>query len=140
MCVFKEERVHAVMCTLDTESSNRLAPGGFPWPTKHVGSMDPPTFEATDTGRETCSAIQVVCSDVVCSRLSVEVVACWLLNVPATCVCISGTDLLRQFTCCHTEIEAADQTVYRTQSQYTDTEPTNPSADPKTPGAWPGSH
>ena len=24
-------------------------------------------------------------------------VACWLLNVPATCQCISGTDLLRQF-------------------------------------------
>ena len=23
--------------------------------------------------------------------------ACWLLNVPATCECISGTDLLRQF-------------------------------------------
>ena len=22
---------------------------------------------------------------------------CWLLNVPATCECISGTDLLRQF-------------------------------------------
>ena len=26
-----------------------------------------------------------------------ERVACWLLNVPATCECISGTDLLRQF-------------------------------------------
>ena len=25
------------------------------------------------------------------------------------------------FTCCHTEIEAADQTFYLTQSQYTDT-------------------
>ena len=24
-------------------------------------------------------------------------VVCWLLNVPATCECISGTDLLRQF-------------------------------------------
>ena len=44
------------------------------------------------------------------------------------------------FTCCHTEIEAADQTVYLTQSQYTDTGPTSPSADPKTPGAWQGSH
>ena len=22
---------------------------------------------------------------------------CWLLNVPAACECISGTDLLRQF-------------------------------------------
>ena len=96
----------------------------------------------------------------------------WLLHVPATVVCISGTDLLRQFhvlphsdclsvacltsqqqasvsqgricsdnfTCCHTEIEVADQTFYLTQSQYTDTGPTSPSADPRTPGAWQGSH
>ena len=42
--------------------------------------------------------------------------------------------------CCHTEIEAADQTFYLTQSQYTDTGPTSPSADPITPGAWQGSH
>ena len=27
----------------------------------------------------------------------VVVVVGWLLNVPATCECISGTDLLRQF-------------------------------------------
>ena len=27
----------------------------------------------------------------------------WLLNVPATCECISGTDL-HNFTCCHTEM------------------------------------
>ena len=26
-----------------------------------------------------------------------RIVVCWLLNVPATCKCISGTDLLRQF-------------------------------------------
>ena len=45
-----------------------------------------------------------------------------------------------KFTCCHTEIEAADQTFYLTQSQYTDTGPTSPSADPITPGAWQGSH
>ena len=44
------------------------------------------------------------------------------------------------FTCCHTEIEVADQTFYLTQSQYTDTRPTSPSADPITPGAWQGSH
>ena len=43
-------------------------------------------------------------------------------------------------TCCHTEIEVADQTFYLTQSQYTDTEPTSPSADPITPGAWQGSY
>ena len=44
------------------------------------------------------------------------------------------------FTCCHTEIEVADQTFYLTQSQYTDTGLTSPSVDPITPGAWQGSH
>ena len=44
------------------------------------------------------------------------------------------------FTCCHTEIEVADPMFYLTQSQYTDTGPTSPSADPITPGAWQGSH
>ena len=44
------------------------------------------------------------------------------------------------FTCCHTEIEATDQTFHLTQSQYTDTGPTSPSTDPITPGAWQGSH
>ena len=37
------------------------------------------------------------------------------------------------FTCCHTEMEVADQTFYLTQSQYTDTRPNSPSADPITP-------
>ena len=44
------------------------------------------------------------------------------------------------FTCCHTEIQVANQTFYLTQSQYTDTGPTSPSADPIMPGAWQGSH
>ena len=44
------------------------------------------------------------------------------------------------FTCCHTEIKVADQTFHLTQSQYTDTGPTSPSADPIMPGAWQGSH
>ena len=43
------------------------------------------------------------------------------------------------FTRCHTELEAANPTFYLTQSQYTDTGPTSPSADPTTPGAWQGS-
>ena len=41
-------------------------------------------------------------------------------------------------TCCHTEVEAADPTFHLTQSQYTDTGPTSPSADPISPGAWQG--
>ena len=44
------------------------------------------------------------------------------------------------FTCCHTEIEVADPTFHLTQSQYTDTGPTSPSADPITSGAWQGSY
>ena len=51
-----------------------------------------------------------------------------------------GRTCTDNFTCCHTEIEVADQTFYLTQSQYTDTGPTSPSADPITPGAWQGSH
>ena len=45
-----------------------------------------------------------------------------------------------KLTCCHTEIQVADPTFYLTQSQYTDTGPISPSADPITPGAWQGSH
>ena len=44
------------------------------------------------------------------------------------------------FTCCHTEIEVADQTFCLSQSQYTDTGPTSPSADPIAPGARQVSH
>ena len=65
--------------------------------------------------------------------------SCWLLNVPATCECISGTDLL-SFTCCHTETEVADPTFHLTQSQCTHTRLTDPSTDPIKPGAWQGSH
>ena len=30
-------------------------------------------------------------------KVDVVVAVCWLLNIPATCECISGTDLHRQF-------------------------------------------
>ena len=68
---------------------------------------------------------------------------CWLVacltsqqqaSVPQGRICSDNG------TCCHTEIEVADPTFYLTQSQYTDTRPTSPSADPITPGAWQGSH
>ena len=73
-------------------------------------------------------------------RLSVPVhtsSVCWLLacltsqqhaSVPQGRICSDN------FTCCHTEIEVADQAFHLTQSQYTDTGPTSPSADPITPG------
>ena len=44
------------------------------------------------------------------------------------------------FTCWHIGIEVADQTVYLTQSQYTDTGRTSPSADTITPGTRQGNH
>ena len=44
------------------------------------------------------------------------------------------------FTYCHPDTQVADQTFHLTQSQYTDTGPTSPSADSITPGAWQGSH
>ena len=43
-------------------------------------------------------------------------------------------------TCCHTEIDVSEQTFYFTQSQYTDTGPTSPSAESILPGAWQSSH
>ena len=44
-----------------------------------------------------------------------------------------------KFTCCHADTDVADQTLYLIQPQYTDSEPTGPSADPIIPGAWQGS-
>ena len=40
------------------------------------------------TSRKTTDLLETVCGAVI--------VVCWLLNVPATCLCISGTDLHRQ--------------------------------------------
>ena len=55
-------------------------------------------------------------------------------------VCLRDRSAQTIFTCCHAEIEVADQTFHLTQSQYTGTRPISPSTDPITPGAWQGSH
>ena len=65
-------------------------------------------------------------------------VACLTSQQPASVS--QGRICEDKFTCSHTEIEVTDQTLYLTQSQYTDAGPTNPRADPITPGAWQGSH
>ena len=65
-------------------------------------------------------------------------VGCLTSQQPATVS--QGRICSDNFTCCHTEIEVADQTFHLTQSQYTDTGPTSPTAEPITPGAWQGSH
>ena len=70
-------------------------------------------------------------------------IVCWLvgcLTSQQQASVSQGRICSDNFTCCHTEIEVADQTFYLTQSQYTDTGPTSPRADPITPGAWQGSH
>ena len=67
----------------------------------------------------------------------------WLLNVQPACLCISGTDLNRQvqvlphpdrssgsISLSHIEIETEDPTFHLTWSQWIDTGPTDPSADP----------
>ena len=70
-------------------------------------------------------------------------IVCWLvacLTSQQHASVSQGRICSHNFTCCHTEIEVADPTFYLTQSQYTDTWPTSPNADPITPGAWQGSH
>ena len=69
-----------------------------------------------------------------------DVVVCWCLTSQQHAGVAQGRIYSDNFTCCHTEIEAADSTFYLTQSQCTETGPTSPSADPITPGAGPGSH
>ena len=43
-----------------------------------------------------------------------------------------------KYTCCHAEIEVADQTFYLTQPHYTDSCPLSPCTDPVKSGAWLG--
>ena len=68
---------------------------------------------------------------------------CWLVGCSTSQQQASvsqGQICSDNFTCCHTEVEAADPTFYLTLSKYTDTSLTSPSADPITPGIWQGSH
>ena len=59
--------------------------------------------------------------------LRVCMILCWLLVRPSNTLGVSqGRICTDNFTCCHTEIEAADPTFHLTQSQYTDTGPTSP--------------
>ena len=70
------------------------------------------------------------------------VFVCWVgcLTSQKHAIVSRGRICSGSFTCCHTEIEVADQTFHLTQSQYTDTGQTSPSADHLMPGAWQGSH
>ena len=57
-------------------------------------------------------------------------VGCWGLTSQQHASESQGLLCSDKFTCCHTEIEVADQTFYHNHSQYTITGPTSPSADP----------
>ena len=86
--------------------------------------------------------LHVICSPLRLGHLSLRAGACLLvgcLTSQQQASVSQGRICSDNCTCCHTEIEIADQTFYLTQSQYTDTGPTSPSADPITPGAWQGS-
>ena len=74
-----------------------------------------------------------------CIFTSLWLFVCWLLNVPATCKCISGTDLLRQFyvlphwdRSCRSNFPSRPVTVYWHWADQ--------SVDPITPGIWQRSH
>ena len=67
---------------------------------------------------------------------NVNVVVCWLLTSQQQASVSQGRTCSDNSTCYHTEAEGADQTFYLTQSQYTDTRPSSPSADAITPGVW----
>ena len=69
------------------------------------------------------------CQFVPIPRYSSDFTVCWLLACLTSQQHASvsqGRICTDNFTSCHTEIEAADQTFYLTQSQYTDTGPTSP--------------
>ena len=59
-------------------------------------------------------------------------VGCWMSQQQASVS--QGQICSDKVTCCHTEIEVADQTFHLTHAQYTDTRSTSPSTDPITPG------
>ena len=61
---------------------------------------------------------------------------CWLLNAPATCWCISGMDLRRQLYMLPRWDRNCRSNFVSQQSQYTDTGPTSPSADPIRADTW----
>ena len=66
--------------------------------------------------------------------------ACLLALLPSNTLVSLGDGSAQNCTCCHAEVEAADQSFYLTHSELTDTGPTSPGADPIPPGAWQGSH
>ena len=74
--------------------------------------------------------------------LSLSPVRCVALLLSVGCLesqqyaCVSQDRICSDYcTCCHTETDVEDKSLYCTQSHYTDTGTTSPSPHPLTPGA-----
>ena len=103
-------------------------------PQKRHPPPPPPKKKPQQTNKQLEQHLQY--SKVFCSSFNH-----WACTVCLLVGCLTSQQYARVFqgricsdssTCC--------QTFHLTQSQYTDTGPTSPSADPITPGAWQGSH
>ena len=74
----------------------------------------------------------------ICSGLLLLSFAC-LLNVPVTCLWVSGTDLVRQlYVLPHWDWNCRSNLL--SHPQYTDIGPTSPSCKSRAPGDWQGDH
>ena len=60
----------------------------------------------------------------------------WFLNVPATWICTTGMDLLRQLYMLPNWDRSCRKTRYLSHSQYAHTLTTSRNADPRTPDTW----
>ena len=127
------------MWTLFQTSKYRQHPFETDTKGRHSSSLTfPSTGQLTEMGRPKCMEGNSTATQTSWLQNMVVVVGCLTSQQQASVS--QGRICTDNFTCCHTEIEVADQTFYLTQSQYTDTGPTSPGADPITPGAWQGSH
>ena len=97
------------------------------------------SFIESKTRLRTSASLRKFPTTLWCIRAQVCLLVGWLTSQQQASVS-HGRICSNKFTCCHTEIEVAYPTFHLTQSQYTDTGSTSPSADPITPGAWQGSH
>ena len=91
---------HNTACTSGTQYSLYLRDTIQPVPLGHNTACTPGTQYSLclwDTIQRVPLGHNTACTFGTQYSLYLGVHACWLLNVPATCKCISWTDLLRQF-------------------------------------------
>ena len=145
VCVYTfdcREKVGVVLTELHSWISSRGFPAHFPVEVRFVKQDN--IYLSPCYGQDSCY-INIIMYRWGCVQQGLCIGCCCLLFVGClTSQQHAGVSQGRicsdNFTCCHTEIEVADPTFYITKSQYTDTGPTSPSADPITPGAWQGNH